>query len=77
MLTRALERLAPILKRESTRRYLYGVTESVLYAAIAFGLIAADRALVLLAIPAALLNIARGNVQTRPAEPDNDETPAR
>lgn len=58
-----LDRLESALRPEKNRRYLYGVVEACLYAAVGFGVITAEAALLLLAVPAAVLGLARVNVR--------------
>lgn len=57
-----MKKLAAWLTPEKNRRYLYGVTEAALYAAVGFGAVTAESALLLLAVPAAVLGIARARV---------------
>lgn len=58
-----LEKIKAALRPEKNRRYLYGVCEASLYAAVGFGLVTAESALLLLAVPAAVLGLARVNVR--------------
>lgn len=59
---RAYEWARDLLEPERNREWLYGVTEAALYAAVGFGIINSDEALLLLGIPAAVLGVARRRV---------------
>ncbi len=58
-----IERIKALAEPERNRRYLYGVIEAGLYACVGFGLVSAEHALLLLAVPAAALGLARSKVQ--------------
>lgn len=58
-----LDKIKALLWPERNRRYLYGITEACLYAGVGYGIVDGEQALLLLAIPAAVLGLARGNVR--------------
>lgn len=62
-MTAPIRKLATVLRRESTRRWLYGIVGACLYAAAGYGLIDGEQLMMLLAIPAAVLDLARLNVR--------------
>lgn len=50
-------------RAETNRRWLYGVIEAALWAAVGFGVIDGETAMVALTVPAAALGLARRNVR--------------